>query len=165
MVRKGGEPGGGGEGVLNDGGDRISLSRNRNSKGPGWQVGRLWLFRERGPIWFGRGVRVRGGEDRGRLLSRVAGGPGFRLCCTRKSGSTQGFWLAVPVLSGADTAARDSGTGRDSSWLFSDAQGVSPHPLSLPDPEGSAAPLLSQHCWPLPFVGGCIMKAPRGTAG
>lgn len=41
VVRKRGEPGGGGEGVLNDGGDRISFSRNRNSKGQGWQVGRL----------------------------------------------------------------------------------------------------------------------------
>lgn len=83
MVRKRGEPGGGGEWVLNDGGDRISLSGNRNSKGQCWQVGRLWLFRERGPVWFGRGVRVRGGADGGILLSQVAEGPGFRLCCTR----------------------------------------------------------------------------------
>lgn len=40
-------------------------------------------FRERGPVWSGRGVRVRGGEDDGILLSQVAEGPGFRLCCKR----------------------------------------------------------------------------------
>jgi len=57
-VRKRGErvePGGVGDGVSTDGGNRISLSGIRKSKGQGGRVGSLWVSRERGAVWFGLG--------------------------------------------------------------------------------------------------------------